>query len=164
MGAKTSPKLTAAGKDACAGLLHDIGVLLLDLCLTTEFEELLKLTTEEHLPLIRAEEKVLGFNHTLVGKLLAEKWNLPPLFTEVLRHHHRPVQTRNYWAATALVFLADNLAQEAGIGYLEGYDADPDFKTEVWTWIELSPDQKTSVLQKMRREMLRAVDFLKAIP
>ncbi|HEY8391713.1 MAG TPA: HDOD domain-containing protein [Capillibacterium sp.] len=142
-----------------AGLLHDLGILLLDLCLTTEFEELIRLTRDCRLPLIRAEEKVLGFNHTLVGKMLAVKWNLPPLYVEVLQHHHQPAQTRNYWAATALVFLADNLAQEAGVGFLEGYDADPDFKTEVWGWLELPPDQKTAVRQQIRSEMLRAAQF-----
>ncbi|NLY91924.1 MAG: HDOD domain-containing protein [Firmicutes bacterium] len=162
VGAKTlarSAGLPLEEEAFIAGLLHDLGILLLDLCLTTEFEELIHLTTAHHLPLIRAEEKVLGFNHTLVGKMLAVKWNLPPLYVEALRHHHQPVQTRNHWAATALVFLADNLAQEAGIGFLEGYDADPDFKTEVWGWLELSPEQKPDVLRQMKREMLRAADF-----
>jgi len=163
VGAKTLARLAGLPLEEeafIAGLLHDLGILLLDLCLTTEFEEIICLTADHHLPLIRAEEKVLGFNHTLVGKMLAEKWNLPPLFVEVLRHHHQPIRTRNYWAATALVFLADNLAQEAGIGFLEGYDADPDFKTEVWAWLELSPEQKSGVMQQMKREMLRAADFL----
>ena len=142
-----------------AGLLHDIGVLLLDLCLTTEFEELFALTSQGHLPLIRAEEQVLGFNHTLINKMLAEQWNFPPLLVEVLCHHHRPVQTRNYWAAVALVFLADNLAQEAGIGFLEGYDTDPEFKTQVWAWLELEIEIKASVLRQIKGEMLRAADF-----
>ena len=61
-----------------AGLLHDIRVLLLDLCLTTEFEEIIKLTTDHHLPLIRAEDKVLGFNHTLVGKYAGGKLESSP--------------------------------------------------------------------------------------
>lgn len=143
-----------------AGLLHDIGVLLLDLCLSTEFEAIIAMTTMGGLPLIRAEEKVLGFNHVLVGKMLAEKWNFPAFLVEVLRYHHRPVQTRNYWVAAALVFLADNLAQEIGIGFLEGYDAEPDFKTAVWSWLELEPEQKKDVLQQMERELKRAGDFL----
>lgn len=142
-----------------AGLLHDIGVLLLDLCLA-EFDEIIALTTTGGLPLIRAEEKVLGFNHTLVGKLLGERWNFPPFLVEVLRYHHRPVPTRNHWVAAALVFLADNLAQEAGIGFLEGYDAEPEFSTKVWTWLEMEPDQKPSVLQQIKQELQSAGDFL----
>jgi HD-like signal output (HDOD) protein len=148
-------------EDECfiAGLLHDIGVLLLDLCLPTEYEELVTITSAGRLPLIRAEEQLLGFNHTLVNRILAEQWNFPPLLVEVLCHHHRPVQTRNHWAPAALVFLADNLAQEAGIGFLEGYDTDPDFKIQVWNWLDLELDLKDSVLQQIKREMLRAADF-----
>jgi hypothetical protein len=55
--------------------------------------------------------------------------------------------------------LADNLAQEAGIGFLEGYDTDPDFKTQVWNWLELELGLKDSVLQQIKGEMLRAADF-----
>lgn len=143
-----------------AGLLHDIGVLFLDLCLNAEFDEIIASTTTDGIPLIRAEEKVLGFNHTLVGKMVAEKWNFPPFLVDVLRYHHRPVQTRNHWVATALVFLADNLAQETGVGFLEGYDTTPDFATTVWTWLELKPEQKPDVLQQIKQELLTAGDFL----
>ncbi|HBG15951.1 MAG TPA: hydrolase [Firmicutes bacterium] len=143
-----------------AGLLHDIGVLILDGCLTTEFEEIISLTTEGRLPLIKAEERVLGFNHTVVGKMLAEKWNFPPLLVEVLRYHHRPFQNKSYWATAALVFSADNLAQEAGVGFLEGYDAGPDFKSKVWEWLGLKPQDKEVIFQQLKQEMKRAVDFL----
>ncbi|MBA2133743.1 HDOD domain-containing protein [Capillibacterium thermochitinicola] len=143
-----------------AGLLHDIGVLFLDLCLNAEFDEIVALTTTAGVPLVRAEEKVLGFNHTQVGKMVAEKWNFPPFLVEVIRHHHRPVQTRNHWVAVALVFLADNLAQETGVGFLEGYDAGPDFVTTVWTWLELKPEQKPDVLQQIKRELQGAGEFL----
>ena len=143
-----------------AGLLHDIGVLFLDLCLNAEFDEIIALTTDGGIPLIRAEEKVLGFNHTQVGKMVAEKWNFPPFLVEVLRHHHRPVQNRNHWVAAALVFLADNLAQETGVGFLEGYDSEPDFTTTVWTWLELEPKQKPDVLQQIKQELVGAGDFL----
>src|SRR5690606_17046430 len=139
-----------------AGLLHDLGVLFLDLCLNTEFDEIVALYTGDRIPLIRAEEKVLGFNHTQVGKMVAEKWNFPPFLIEVIRHHHQPVMNRNHWVAVALVFLADHLAQETGVGFLEGYDADPDFITAVWTWLELKPEQKPDILQQIKEELLNA--------
>ncbi|NLM37637.1 MAG: HDOD domain-containing protein [Firmicutes bacterium] len=143
-----------------AGLLHDIGIIILDLCLKTEFDEIANLVTAGGMPLIRAEEKVLGFNHAQVGRMVAEKWNFPSFLVEVIRYHHRPVQTRNHWLAAALVFLADNLAQETGVGFLEGYDAGPDFTTTVWTWLELKPEQKPEVLQRIKEELRGAVEFL----
>ena len=143
-----------------AGLLHDIGVLFLDLCLNAEFDEIIALTNTGGIPLIQAEGKVLGFNHTLVGKMVAGKWNFPAFLVEVLRYHHRPVQTRNHWVAVALVFLADNLAQETGIGFLEGYDTEPDYITKVWTWLELEPEQKPDILKQIKQELLAAGDFL----
>lgn len=146
-----------------AGLLHDIGILILDQCLTTEFEEIIFLTNQKRIPMIRAEEKVLGFNHAIVGRKLAERWNFPPLLVEVLRYHHRPFQNKNYWATAALVFSADNLAQEAGIGFLEGYDAEPEFKNKVWEWLGLKIQDKKGILLQLKEEMAKAEEFINLV-
>ncbi|NLW57048.1 MAG: HDOD domain-containing protein [Firmicutes bacterium] len=145
-----------------AGLLHDIGIVILDQCLTTEFDEIVNLT-KGGLPLIQAEEQVLGFNHTAVGKMLAEKWNFPPLFVEVLRYHHRPSQRRNHWAMTSLVFVADHLCQEAGIGFLEGYHTSLEFQNTVWEWLALQPPDKEVLLHQLREKMTKAEAFINLV-
>ncbi len=145
-----------------AGLLHDIGVVILDQCLTTEFDEIINLT-KSGLPLIQAEERVLGFNHTLVGQMLAEKWNFPPLLVEVLRFHHRPSQKRNHWATSSLVFVADHLCQEAGIGFLEGYHSSLEFQNTVWEWLALKPQEKEVLLHQLKEKMLKAEAFINLV-
>ena len=64
-----------------AGLLHDIGVVILDQCLTTEFDEIINLTKAGTWS---GGESVACFNRTLVRKMLAES-KFPPLLAEVFR-------------------------------------------------------------------------------
>ena len=73
-----------------AGLLHDIGrIAMLALC-PTQFEEIMKLMTEQGVELEAAEERVLGFNHATFGARLLERWHLPTKLVQAAEFHHTP--------------------------------------------------------------------------
>ena len=73
-----------------AGVLHDIGKLILIEYFYDEFVEALTLAKEKEMALVDAEEEVLGVSHADVGGWLAEKWNLPPHLVHAIVYHHRP--------------------------------------------------------------------------
>ena len=62
-----------AGEAFVAGLLHDIGKVILNQYFHTEFLEIMNLTAHHALTLEEAEDKVIGTRHTQVGAWLAEK-------------------------------------------------------------------------------------------
>jgi len=72
-----------------AGLLHDVGKVILSLYVAQQFQAILALVELEQIPFSEAERTVLGFDHAEVGARIAEKWNLPdPLCAAIAGHHH----------------------------------------------------------------------------
>ncbi|MCA9176263.1 MAG: HDOD domain-containing protein [Planctomycetales bacterium] len=75
-----------------AGLLHDIGQLILATHLSRTYEECLQLSRAEKLPLWKAELEVVGTTHGEIGAHLLELWGLPTPIVEAVALHHRPGQ------------------------------------------------------------------------
>ena len=71
-----------------AGLIHDIGKMVLNQHALPEVYRATNLSQKEHLPVHVAEERILGFDHAGIGAALAERWNFPPVLVESLRRHH----------------------------------------------------------------------------
>ncbi len=70
------------------GVLHDIGVLVLDSRFSDEYAEVLRYCDENSCQRYEAEEKILGFEHSLVGAGLAEQWRLPKIIVSSIANHH----------------------------------------------------------------------------
>jgi putative nucleotidyltransferase with HDIG domain len=92
-----------------AGLLHDIGKVVLDQYITDAYPFLYREFQEKPAEIIEVEDKILSVNHTLVGGLLAEKWSLPDALTDVIRFHHRPEESQSDKSLTTIVYMADLL-------------------------------------------------------
>ncbi len=95
-----------------AGLLHDLGKLLLAPFLTRMGENL----SQTREPLHFVEERLLGISHQEAGGIVAEKWNMKPLVHAVITHHHFKTCPKNYRHAVAVVRLTDQWATENGKG------------------------------------------------
>jgi len=99
-----------------AGLLHDIGKLILDTYLKENYQEVLKLVEEGEVTFLEAEEEILGFNHAAVGARLAERWGFPPSLTEAIGMHHQPEKGSEDPTLCAIVHLADWMSVTLGLG------------------------------------------------
>lgn len=100
-----------------AGLLHDLGKIPLNNCFAEEYRQALELSGIEQGPLLRAEEMLLGFDHSLAGKMIADKWQLNLALTEMLRFHHVPEKTsENNRQLVAVVALSNAYANLFDIG------------------------------------------------
>lgn len=98
-----------------AGLLHDIGKVLLNHHLRQQYQEIVARVGGE-VTFIEVEQEVLGFDHAQVGALLAEKWNLPPDLVEAIGCHHQPKAAEKNRELTAITHLADALCMTMGLG------------------------------------------------
>ncbi len=100
-----------------SGLLHDIGIIVNLWVLPQEFSAAFELAKAEGIPLHEAEQRVLGFTHCESGRLLAERWELPPDLIEVVSLHHAPQTSQNQSALVALVGISDLLCRLSGLNY-----------------------------------------------
>lgn len=62
-----------------AGLLHDIGKVILDQYFFEKFNLIMDKSINEDMQFIDAENEILGYNHAQVGEIIARNWNLPVL-------------------------------------------------------------------------------------
>lgn len=73
-----------------AGLLHDVGKLILGTFVEVDDEPIVELVDADGMSFNEAERMVLGVDHTEVGAHLMERWNLPAEVIEATRWHHEP--------------------------------------------------------------------------
>ncbi|PHR86600.1 MAG: hypothetical protein COA78_37820 [Blastopirellula sp.] len=71
-----------------AGLLHDMGIVILDQKLHKRFTIMLDEMKPEQAQ-IKWEKEYFGYDHTEIGFRVAQRWGLPKPITEVIRDHHR---------------------------------------------------------------------------
>ena len=95
-----------------AGLLHDIGQLILFHRFPQQMHDAILRTIEGETPLsmLEAEQEMLGTNHSEVGAELAHNWRLPAQLVEVIACHHHPEQAQNFRQVVALVHIANAVA------------------------------------------------------
>jgi HD-like signal output (HDOD) protein len=102
-----------------AGLLHDIGILVLDQFFHGEFIAIVQQVMKTKGELIAVETGVLGLDHCEVGAFIAEKWRIPEFLKIAIRHHHRPcfseIESENTRMIAAVVHIADAVAWQRGI-------------------------------------------------
>lgn len=105
-----------------AGLLHDLGISVIQRYFNKEFKQINTLVKETNVPYLAAEEQVLGMTHQDVGKFLAERWNLPQSLGDAIAFHHTPSLTDEWKNLTAVVHLADYMTNRvAAENYIWDY-------------------------------------------
>lgn len=93
-----------------AGLLHDIGALVIYQQIPDIAADTLRRARAELIPLHVLERETLGFDHGEVGAALLRAWQLPDALIEAARSHHAPHRSGPYPLETAIVHLADAIA------------------------------------------------------
>ncbi len=98
-----------------AGLLHDIGIVLLDQHAHTAFREVIA-ALQPNVPLVEVEKSILGFDHTEAGERIATSWKFPEAARDAIRYHHRAGDYRGeHGAIVRCVELANGICTLKGI-------------------------------------------------
>jgi HD-like signal output (HDOD) protein len=128
-----------------AGLLHDLGKVVLALNLPDDLALIQEQTKSGRLFFYEAEAAVLSFNHGEVGQWLAEHWNLPDSLAEPMRLHHHPERAVTHPDVTAIVHIADSIIRGWGFGYA-GDALVPPISQAAWDRLGLKTGDLKTVL------------------
>ena len=104
------------GEVFTAGLLHDLGIAVIQRYFNEEFNVICDLVKEQQISYLKAEEQVLGITHQEVGQFLANRWNLPEALGETIANHHFPSKSEDNKILASIVHLADFMTHQLGIG------------------------------------------------
>ena len=103
-----------------AGLLHDVGKLILARALPQKFTQIVEICTEQGLEMDQAEHSILSMDHAKVGGELAQEWDFPPQLQAGISWHHSPGGADEYEDMATAVYAANLLAKRMGLSYLVG--------------------------------------------
>ncbi len=107
-------RLNDRGSFFLAGLVHDIGKLIIDQFFHDEFEQIVDYIAQHNCSFNEAEREILGATHSQVGGKLLQNWNFPPQIIAQVFRHHEPWKDPEYNAEVLVIFLANNLTKIAG--------------------------------------------------
>ena len=135
-----------------AGLMHGVGVLALDRFAQPELTNALKTAAAQRIPLREAEMMVNGFDHCQVGGILADKWQLSQIVSNVIKYHDTPHEDNVTQQSTLVAAGASYLAYHCGFPVMPGL---PGSVTglEHLSDLELSQDKIDSVASKIMAEV-----------
>jgi putative nucleotidyltransferase with HDIG domain len=108
-----------------AGLLHDLGKLILYQKLTAQYEQICERVEAESASFLEVETNVLGFSHVDVARVLFAKWNFPELLIDAICDHHLPSEevksldsvTVEHAPVSVVVNFCDQLAKYVDCGF-----------------------------------------------
>jgi len=97
-----------------AGMLHDIGKLMLADSLPGEFQNALSLAATNHVPLQEVEREIFGTTHAELAAYLLGLWGLPATMVEAVAFHHSPEKSAHqHFSPLTAVHVANALEHEA---------------------------------------------------
>ncbi|MDY0361058.1 MAG: HDOD domain-containing protein [Desulforegulaceae bacterium] len=141
-----------------AGVLHDIGKLVLFKKIPLKCALIIKEVWEKDLFILEAEEKYLGFTHCEAGERICSKWKLPDLFGDIAKNHHNP-QNSQFPLQCSVVHLAEVIVNAIEIG-CSGEKLVLPLNEYSWDILDLSPNAIPVIIRQLQVEMQTSLEFL----
>jgi putative nucleotidyltransferase with HDIG domain len=145
-----------------AGLLHDIGKLILLKYFPQEINTLFQVTWagDYQGPFYAIEKASIGRTHAQLAGQLLKKWKFPTPLQHMVRHHHTPSKSQCP-GETVLVQMADLIVNASGLGS-SGERVIPGFDTMAWEQVAIP---KTSLKMAIRQaeQQLHAMEAIFAV-
>lgn len=139
-----------------AGLLHDVGRLVLFLNRPRPSAVLLQHCRNQGTLLYLAEHAAVGFDHASVGGALLAKWKLPERLLVPVRYHHQPAGAQSFAVETAIVHVADIVAHSMRLG-ASGEMFIPPLDPWAWERVGLSPGLIPTIAKQIDKQYGEAV-------
>ena len=129
-----------------AGLLHDIGRLVLVSTYPAQYAEVLAWRSGHDCELIEAERAVLGIDHVMAGVALAERWNFSETMRLGIAWHHEPERAGAGFLAT-IIHVANAIVHALDIAG-EDNDLVPPVSPVAWSALALNKEAYLHVFRE----------------
>ncbi len=141
------------GEVFVAGLLHDMGISVLNKYFASDFHRIVDIVRESELSFCEAEESVLGLTHAEIGGWLGERWNLPDHLVESIACHHQPSKATINPQLVSIIHCADVFANQINSVNLD-YDKNITFDEAALDLLNLHDE---NLLQEYRNQYASSI-------
>lgn len=117
----SAAQLPGEESEYVAGLVHDIGKLVMAWAFPDHFAEIHRRAAESKRDLIEIENEILGMDHAELGALYLERHRLPEMMIKVARFHHQPEKADACERIAAAAQIADLLLRSEKFGCSGNY-------------------------------------------
>jgi len=145
-------RLPKSDKFFVAGLLHDMGRLVLFSRAPDQAKEVFELYQKEHLLLHEAEKKVLGFDHQQIASAVMQQWKFPSNLIQAVACHHQPELAETARQEASVVHLADHLVNALQLGS-SGERRVPPLSMRAWETLGLPTTVLPSIVASMEEQL-----------
>lgn len=147
-----------------AGLMHDIGKLLLLQRSTLSYEKVLKSVEQNGIDFKDAEVQEFPFDHCEVGHLIGERWNFSADLIEAISNHHdQQLLSSNQMNLSKLISSADTIVHSLGLGFSSKYNRlRASFQSrlnDIWDNLNISHTESVSLLDQAKRNFETEYDL-----
>ncbi len=144
-----------------AGLLHDIGKLIICCFMPEDHKRIKQQLQEQRLADYQAEESVVGYPHTLIGRMLARNWKLPTSIQEAIEFHHSPADPgAEDGKYSCVIHVADYLARltfEKKLPAIEGWSH---LRPEIGLYLGLTAEVMDALSRRLLEEYSCSSTFI----
>lgn len=141
-----------------AGLMHDVGKIVLGGAAQEPLSLVPDVEDEENLSdglsnITSVEQRATGFDHVNVGKMVLERWKLPPDIVQTVQgHHNRNITGRKI----GVVHLADQVCVGMRLGYVSSCNYDGHLCRGIFETVGLESSEVKAVVDKSKKKIIRA--------
>ncbi|MFZ6657160.1 HDOD domain-containing protein [Undibacterium sp. TJN19] len=129
-----------------AGLLHDIGKLVLVTCYPEQYNAVLEYKAREDCHLLQAERAIMHIDHVDAGLALATQWNFSEAVCDAIRGHHDPDQ-ENLHALAPVVHIANAIVHALDLSGEEN-DMLPLLSQAAWDTLGLGKEDYIGIFRE----------------
>ncbi len=144
-----------------AGLLHDIGKIILEQFSNEDYLPVLKAAKDLAQPLVVVERNMLGMSHADVSGMLVDKWQMPNELKDPIVYHHSPLDDNASKEMACIVHYANHLCHLKASGCMENETYAP-FMVQVEAVLNLGISQD-DLLGELEKHIQEAEPFFSLI-
>lgn len=142
-----------------AGLLHDMGKLILARALPERFRQVVEACRECNFTMVQAERNLLSTDHAKIGGELAEGWQFPDRLRDAIAYHHCPADACENEDIARAVSAANLLAKRMSKNYIMGVGTEISLK-DVADEAGLQVDDMNFIVNAVREKMQQCDEIL----
>ena len=148
-----------------AGLMHDIGEVVLSQFDVKTFDDVINLVQTENIPFYEAENRIIGINHTDFSDWFMEQWGFSEELAEAISLHHSLEKANINPQLVSIVVLANLFCKVRGLDYGFEQAIQISFKDELaWKKLsEMNPDLNDIDLERFTLDLDGMVDEVKRV-